>query len=370
MESGRYGLQFQRFGANFGDRWPRWTGARLIEVHLHSKSFGRTLKWPLKGGSCLIQVTATAGLTVKQSVVVKQYFEGGLKMVNLFAFEQALKITWIRRMLQDDSKWQLFIKNKISMNILFSCGSDYIKNIIINLKNEFWKDVLKALLKLQTVLEVDNGKGKADHIPIFYNKFLHIANDGFFYKSWFNNGVKYITDLMDSNGNFIKYEEFVEETGVQSNFIQFTGVIACITKFIKENRVKIEKKQGPIFPSLIEVIQKQKKGSQNIYLILNKKDDIPTGKIKWNQIYEIPDHSWGYIYKSPYQLTKCTKLRWFQTSINHRILPTNHLLNKMNISDDPKCTFCGEENETISHLLWKLFTHKSIHYRVNKAIPI
>ena len=93
---------------------------------------------------------------IKQSVVVKQYFEGGLKMVNLFAFEQAPKITWIRRMLQDDTKWQLFIKNKISMNTLFSCGSDYIKNIIINLKNEFWKDVLKALLKLQTVLEVDN----------------------------------------------------------------------------------------------------------------------------------------------------------------------------------------------------------------------
>ena len=144
----------------------------------------------------------------------------------------------------------------------------------------------------------------------------------------------------------------MEGIGVQSYFIQFTGVIACITKFMKENRVKIEKKPGPIFPSLIEVIQKQKKGSQNIYLILNKNDDIPTGKIKWNQIYEIPDQSWVYIYKSPYQLTKCTKLRWFQTSINHRILPTNHLLNKMNISDDPKCTFCGEENETISHLLW------------------
>ena len=97
------------------------------------------------------------------------------------------------------------------------------------------------------------------YLPIFYNKFLHIANEGFFYKSWFNNGVKYITDLMDSNGNFIKYEEFVEETDVQSNFIQFTGVIACTTKFMKESRVKIEKKQGPIFSSLIDVIQKQKK---------------------------------------------------------------------------------------------------------------
>ena len=148
------------------------------------------------------------------------------------------------------------------------------------------------------------------------------------------------------------FSDKVTVTGVQSNFIQFTGVIACITKFMKENRVKIEKKQGPIFCSLIEVIQKQKKGSHNIYLNLNKSDDIPTGKIKWNKIYEISDQSWGYIYKSPYQLTKCTKLRWFQTSINNRILPTNHLLNKMNISDDPKCTFCGEENETYSHQLW------------------
>ena len=64
MESGRLRIQFQRFGANFADRWPRWTGARLIEVHLHSKLFRGTLKWPLKGGSRLIEVTATAGLTV------------------------------------------------------------------------------------------------------------------------------------------------------------------------------------------------------------------------------------------------------------------------------------------------------------------
>ena len=37
----------------------------LNRRHLHSKSFGGTLKWPFKGGSRLIEVTATAGLTVK-----------------------------------------------------------------------------------------------------------------------------------------------------------------------------------------------------------------------------------------------------------------------------------------------------------------
>ena len=41
---------------------------------------------------------------MKQSVVVKQYCEGGLKMINLKAFAQALKITWLRRIFQKESK--------------------------------------------------------------------------------------------------------------------------------------------------------------------------------------------------------------------------------------------------------------------------
>ena len=69
----------QRFGTNFVDRWPRWTGARLLKlkVHLRLKSFrgggggggGGALKWPLMGGSRLIEVAATAGLTVPHQIV-------------------------------------------------------------------------------------------------------------------------------------------------------------------------------------------------------------------------------------------------------------------------------------------------------------
>ena len=64
IEIGRLKAQFQCLRANFADRWLRWTGARLIKVHLYSKSFGGALKWPLKGGSHLIEVAATAVLTV------------------------------------------------------------------------------------------------------------------------------------------------------------------------------------------------------------------------------------------------------------------------------------------------------------------
>ena len=50
---------------------------------------------------------------IKQPVVVKQYFEGGLKMISLMAFAQALKLTWFRRILQNESKWHLLIKKSL-----------------------------------------------------------------------------------------------------------------------------------------------------------------------------------------------------------------------------------------------------------------
>ena len=41
---------------------------------------------------------------IKQSVIVKEYAEGGVKMINLMAFIEALKSTWIRRLLISDCK--------------------------------------------------------------------------------------------------------------------------------------------------------------------------------------------------------------------------------------------------------------------------
>ena len=46
---------------------------------------------------------------IKRNVVIKQYWEGGSKMINLAAFIEALKLAWIRRLFQSDSKWQDYI---------------------------------------------------------------------------------------------------------------------------------------------------------------------------------------------------------------------------------------------------------------------
>lgn len=55
---------------------------------------------------------------LKQTTVIKQYGEGGLKMINIRAFMEALKLTWVRRLLTVDCKWQVFIKQYLQVEQL------------------------------------------------------------------------------------------------------------------------------------------------------------------------------------------------------------------------------------------------------------
>ena len=63
-------------------------------------------------------------------------------MINIKACAETLKITWVRRNLQKENKWQLLLKTLISVgeNI---CGSEYIKCILPHLKIIFGKMSLK-----------------------------------------------------------------------------------------------------------------------------------------------------------------------------------------------------------------------------------
>ena len=50
--------------------------------------------------------------------------------------------------------------------------------------------------------------------------------------------------------------------------------------------------------------------------------------------------------------TKSTKLVNFQFRFLHRILPTNLFLTKIDIKQDPNCSFCTIHPENLIHLFW------------------
>ena len=59
------------------------------------------------------------------------------------AFVLALKITWLRRILQNESKWHLLIKKLVVIENTLGCGSEYIESVLRNLKNISGKMYLK-----------------------------------------------------------------------------------------------------------------------------------------------------------------------------------------------------------------------------------
>ena len=96
-------------------------------------------------------------------------------MINLIAFMNSMKITWLRRIIVTDSPWQSVIKNTINFNEIFSFGTNYIDLLLPKIKNKFWTDVLKAYSELIMANKID----KEDQIlscPIFNNIDIKVGN--------------------------------------------------------------------------------------------------------------------------------------------------------------------------------------------------
>ena len=159
---------------------------------------------------------------LKQSTVIKQYCDGGLKMINLRAFIDALRSTWIRRLLTTDSKWLALITSQIKVDELTGNNMKYVEDRIKRITNQFWKDVLQSIININKKTLVTEEYVLTS--PIYYNKNIQIGGTHIYYKSWFDNGIKYVNDLINEQGEFYEQTEFMQKTGIQTNFLQYNMV--------------------------------------------------------------------------------------------------------------------------------------------------
>ena len=296
---------------------------------------------------------------LKRDIVVRKYLEGGLNMLHLKTYIESLKITWVRKLYTTTSKWQKILYTKINENVLANCGTGYISKCKKETTNIFWKEVFQVWEKV-----VDTADCRQDHdvstvaeIPIWYNKRLTIDNKTIFFKQWFTKGIVHIDDLLKDCVNKCLYnlEEFQQRYNINTNFLQYASISRSIQKYITESTRPCESPSRPFIPFNLKVILKCKKGAKLYYNMLLNSDSSckSTGRKKWEEIFEFSDQIWGRIYKLPFQVTKESKLQWFQYRINQYILTTNSYLYRAGIVDSPYCARCNTELETIEHALWE-----------------
>ena len=292
---------------------------------------------------------------IKRDVSIKNYKEGGLRMVKIQQFIEALKITWIRRSISTDTKWKYLLLTAFpNIKDFYLFGQDFLLSKLNQIDNKFWHDTLQAWAKFINKIEI---KSWDDFLktPIWYNTLLKVGGKSIFYRNWVEKGILNIYDIMDSKGEVLELNYLQNTVGVRTNFIEYQGVINAITTLrmklhIEHKKYNIAK---PNMSSYLKFLKRDNKGCQIFYKILISNHSTPTSQIKWQNELTIQNQPpWDKIYSLPYNVTKDTNCRWFQYRLNHRILSTNMFLTKIGIKQDSLCTFCKSHNETLLHLFW------------------
>ena len=67
---------------------------------------------------------------------------------------------------------------------------------------------------------------------LFNNKEIPVGGKPIFIREWLNNNILFTQDLLNSNGQFMTYQEFKNKFACKTNFLQFYQVVSAIPKHL------------------------------------------------------------------------------------------------------------------------------------------
>ena len=79
---------------------------------------------------------------ITRKLAIKNLSSGGLRMPHIYSFIKALKLYWLRRVIQQANNTTWYILNPIDFDKVLSLGGKYARNLAVNIRNPFWKDIL------------------------------------------------------------------------------------------------------------------------------------------------------------------------------------------------------------------------------------
>jgi len=284
---------------------------------------------------------------IKKSVVCKQYADGGLKMINVRSFISTLKLSWLRRLIPD-SDWKAFTVNMYpEMGNIENFGAEYIDIIMKNVKNLFWKDVFKHMKNLfKKCIPNTAHEFLAEHIQ--YNTSILRDKKTIYVKEWHDYNIFLIRQLLNLDGKFFTFNEFlIKYPGIRTNFLLYEGIINAIKGYQHRLNIILTREYSLINNIVWQCI---KKGNKYIQQILNYNLDTPAATSRWNTCFE--NLNWKEIFLHCYKTSGDVQLRWFQTRLLHRVLPTQRYLFLCKIKDSPLCNFCEKDEQSIVHLFF------------------
>lgn len=291
---------------------------------------------------------------VSKQVIQQQYEKGGLKAPNISNRVISWQIMWLQRATKHPSRKWVVILDTILNSILFKdlLKSSSNRNPVLSKLPKFYANIINNWQKLTKDPEI-NAKYVKSQL-IWLNKDITINNEPFFWTKWYNAGIVSINDLLNENNNFLSHTELSSKYNIKCNFIESLQIRQSIPFAWRQTlRVQAMEEQNKCL-SLSNITSKQ------VYwtLMEKMKQTKPSCINKWMAELNIDsendnddlDKVWEQTFLMPFKTCDEPLLQSFQFRVLHRILPCNHWLNSLKVTNSPICTFC-DDDDTIIHYL-------------------
>ena len=296
---------------------------------------------------------------IKRQVMYQDYVDGGLRVPNMEVMAKSLKLAWISRFLSTDvllrkENWKAipyhFFREHGGLNFLLRCNYDKKFFNQIDLP-PFYQQILWYFLELKTLYENDIGQ----EMILFNNKEILVGNRPFFLKDWFDSGIFSIQDILSENGKFLSFQEFQQIYKIKCNFLNYYQVVSAIPKHLLERAKQIQlnktlfldSENFQLSPSLSINLTKMK-NKDCYWLLVKKSTPLVTALSKWERDLSSNDIHWKNYFKQIKFMCKEIKLKEFYFKLVHRILVSKKELHLFGVSNNSKCTYCGQP-DSISH---------------------
>ena len=298
------------------------------------------------------------GDKIKCKIMINDYSEGGLKMIDITSFNKSLKATWIKKYLDTEncSKWKVFFNlelGKYGGNTVFQGNLN--KKDIDNLNIEH--PLVKEIIEIWSETFFEKEIVSKDHflsLPLWQNSLTRINNAPVLCKDWLSKGITQVKHLMDDSNTFLSLTSFQNKYILKVRPLTFFGIISAV-KLLQQ---QIPTGSQSTYENLMNNFLKNQKSSRMVYkkLISDHGEQPLSSQERWQKdIGSITNANVDC--RKAYQLsaacTKSSKLIDFNFRFLHRRLATNSFLQKIGFREDGTCTFCHDKKEDLIHLFWE-----------------
>ena len=165
----------------------------------------------------------------KRDIMISDYEQGGLRMIDVRLCARALKSAWIKKNLDTDNhaKWKLFFDLQLrDIGGAAFFRSNLNKKDLLNVvkvSDAFLEDILQSWSEITFENDVTS-VAQLRSQSLWFNSLVRVENKPIRYKLWASKRIHFISDLMADESTFLSFSEFKDRYSIKPTFCLFLAL--------------------------------------------------------------------------------------------------------------------------------------------------